>query len=169
MHVHRGYLPGCIGRIAELHATHYAAAAGFGLQFEAKVACELAQFCVSYEPERDGLWLAVDDGVVHGAIAIDGSHAADAGAHLRWFIVADALRGRGLGSALLDEAIAFCRRQGHGRVHLWTFAGLDAARHLYEKHGFRLEHARRGAQWGKEVDEQHFALRLRLRRAAPLR
>lgn len=35
--LHRGYLPGCIGRIAELHALYYARAAGFGVGFEAKV------------------------------------------------------------------------------------------------------------------------------------
>jgi hypothetical protein len=43
-----GYEPGCIGRIADLHAQYYARANGFGADFEAKVATELSQFCLRY-------------------------------------------------------------------------------------------------------------------------
>ena len=155
MHIHRGYLPACIGRIAELHASYYATV-GFGLPFEAKVASELAAFCLRYDEARDGLWLAQHEGRIEGSIAIDGAHAGTQGAHLRWFITSDALRGQGAGRALLSAALAFCDAQGYRQTHLWTFAGLDAARHLYEKHGFRLVQTQRGAQWGKEVDEQRF-------------
>ena len=93
-----GYVPGFIGRIAELHATYYSAAVGFGAPFEAKVATELAQFCLGYQSGRDGLWLVQQDGVIHGSVAIDGSHHDESGAHLRWFITSDALRGQGAGS-----------------------------------------------------------------------
>lgn len=157
--LHEGYLPGAIGRIAELHARYYHQRAGFGLPFESKVARELAGFCERYEKGRDGLWLAVADREIHGSIAIDGSHAEREGAHLRWFIASDPLRGTGVGSALLAAAMAFCRSCGYDRVYLWTFEGLDAARHLYERTGFRLVHQQRGTQWGTEVDEQRFELR----------
>jgi RimJ/RimL family protein N-acetyltransferase len=53
----------------------------------------------------------------------------------------------------------FCRARGYDRVYLWTFEGLDAARHLYEKAGFRLAQQQRGRQWGTEVNEQRFELR----------
>ncbi|GAP37998.1 GNAT family N-acetyltransferase [Piscinibacter sakaiensis] len=157
MDIHPGYVAGCIGRIVELHARYYAAKAGFGLAFEAKVAAELAGFCRAAQPDRDGLWLALDRDEVLGSIAIDGGHAAPGDAHLRWFILAEAAQGRGLGSRLLDGALEFCRSQGHRRVSLWTFEGLDAARHLYEKHGFRLVRSQLGSQWGTEVREQLFA------------
>ncbi|MGH6624839.1 MAG: GNAT family N-acetyltransferase, partial [Burkholderiaceae bacterium] len=65
-------------------------------------------------------------------------------------------RGSGAGNALLSNAVKFCGDQGYGRVHLWTFRGLDAARHLYEKHGFHLTVERAGRQWGAEVFEQRF-------------
>lgn len=156
MHIHHGYLPGCIGRITALHATYYAQAAGFGLAFEAKVARELAAFCQRLDPRTDGLWLALQGDAVHGAVVIDGSAGPTAGAHLRWFILSDALRGQGVGHLLLAQAMGFCRSAGHARVHLWTFDGLHAARHLYEKHGFRLVQQQRGAQWGRMVDEQRF-------------
>jgi GNAT superfamily N-acetyltransferase len=75
---------------------------------------------------------------------------------LRWFIVADSLRGRGFGQRLLDAALAWCRRAGHRRVFLSTFAGLDAARALYERSGLRLVHEADGATWGTTVREQRF-------------
>lgn len=158
MNLHLGYLPGCIGRVVEMHATYYARTVGFGAAFEAKVATELSEFCLRYEPHRDGLWLAQDDQAIHGSVVIDGSHSQESGAHLRWFITSDESRGKGVGALLLGAAMAFCRAHGHRKVHLWTFDELHAARHLYEKHGFKLARTQRGSQWGKEVNEQLFTL-----------
>lgn len=157
----KGYIPGAIGRIVELHGTFYAGCAGFGLYFESKVARELCEFMQRCEQGRDGLWLALRDGRVEGSVAIDGSRAGAEGAHLRWFIVADPLRGCGTGQRLLENALGFCRERGYEKVYLWTFGGLDAARRLYERSGFRLTTERRGAQWGIEVDEQRFELSIR--------
>jgi len=149
-----GYAPGCIGRIVQLHADYYARASGFGLAFEAKVARELSAFCEAYEPGRDGLWLAQGARGIEGSVVIDASHATHDGAHLRWFITSDAVRGQGLGRRLLQSALDFADQRGHRSVYLWTFAGLDAARHLYESHGFRVVHESDGAQWGRVVREQ---------------
>ena len=57
---------------------------------------------------------------------------------------------------LLEEATSFVDAAGFERTRLWTFKGLDAARHLYEKHGFELVHENPGKQWGTEVIEQEF-------------
>jgi GNAT superfamily N-acetyltransferase len=156
-----GYVPGCIGRVAELHGTYYHEHWGFGVFFEARMAAEIAALFNRYDPARDGFWTVSAAGRVEASIAIDGLRAAGEGAHLRWFIVSDVLRGRGLGSRLLDTAVGFCRARGYPGVDLWTFAGLDAARHLYEKAGFRLADEHRGRQWGLEVTEQRFELCLR--------
>ena len=158
MSLYVGYRPGCIGRVVEMHGTYYARTVGFGVAFEAKVAAELADFCLRYAEGRDGLWLATVDEVIHGSIAIDGSDYENSGAHLRWFIAADELRGKGIGSLLLSTALAFCRSHSYRKVYLWTFDELHVARHLYEKHGFMLARAQRGSQWGKEVNEQLFTL-----------
>jgi GNAT superfamily N-acetyltransferase len=72
---------------------------------------------------------------------------------------AEGARGRGIGRALLDEAVAFCRRTGRPDAYLWTFAGLDAARRLYDDAGFLLVEERAGETWGKRVTEQRFLLR----------
>jgi GNAT superfamily N-acetyltransferase len=158
MNLHLGYRPGCIGRIAEMHASYYSRTVGFGTLFEAKVATELSEFCLRYVEDRDGLWLATVGDAIHGSIAIDGSRYEEHGAHLRWFITSDESRGKGVGSLLLSTALGFCQSRSYRRVYLWTFDGLHAARHLYEKHGFRLARTQRGSQWGKEVDEQLFTL-----------
>lgn len=149
-----GPTPDAPGRIVELHASYYAEHWGFGPYFEAKVASSLAEFLDRYDQARDGLWLAMDGDSVEGAIAIDGSRAHAEGAHLRWFIVAESMQGRGIGGQLLRVAMESCREQAYPRVYLWTFAGLDAARHLYEREGFVLAEETRGTQWGTEVLEQ---------------
>ncbi len=156
--IHKDYIPGSIGRIVELHARYYNKLVGFGLPFEAKVARELSEFCERYDGECDGLWLALQDGNIEGAIAIDGAPAEQNGAHLRWFIASDKMRGTGVGTALLTSAMEFCVSKKYHRAYLWTFEGLGAARHLYEKLGFRLALEQRGTQWGAEVNEQRFEL-----------
>ena len=154
----RGYIPGSIGRVAGMHGTYYQQHWGFGLFFEAKVATELASFLSRYDEQRDGFWTALVAGNIEGSITIDGSHAAVEGAHLRWFIMSDALRGKGVGNQLMSTAIGFCQSRGYRRVYLWTFEGLNAARHLYEKNGFKLVDQQRGVRWGREVNEQRLEL-----------
>ena len=165
LRIHKGYLPGAIGRIVGLHATFYQRQANFGLRFESRVARELSDFCERYDDDRDGLWLALNEDQVEGSIAIDGLGAKENGAHLRWFICSDSARGTGMGTALLTAAIAFCRSRCYELVSLRTFEGLGAARHLYEKFGFKLVHEQRGAEWGVEVNEQRFELRAAVRLA----
>jgi len=157
--IREGYVPGAIGRIAEMHANYYHRCWGFGLPFEAKVAIELAEFLGRYDESRDRLWVVVHGGRIEGALAIDGVRADEEGAHLRWFIVSDILRGKGFGNRLMELAVDFCKKQGYRRGYLWTFEGLGAGRHLYEKSGFRLVEEHFGTQWGKEVKEQRFELR----------
>jgi GNAT superfamily N-acetyltransferase len=157
--IRRGYVPGAIGRITELHGTYYHEHWGFGAFFEAKVAGELAEFTGRYDDQRDGLWTALVGGNIEGSIAIDGIHDLDRGAHLRWFIVSASLHGRGIGSRLIWAAKRFCRNRGYKAIYLWTFEGLYPAKHLYEKNGFTLMEQRRGSMWGTEVNEQRFELR----------
>lgn len=156
----RDYVPGAIGRIVELHGTYYAKHWGFGLFFEAKVAAELSAFLKAYDADRDALWVVTTNGRVEGGIVIDGTHAAARGAHLRWFILSDALRGKGVGRQLITRAVNFCRECAYRTIFLWTFEGLDAARHVYESVGFSLASQQKGAAWGIEVIEQMYACTL---------
>lgn len=155
-----GYGPGCIGDIASLHARYYAQASGFGVYFERKVATELAAFAETLPHRGKGLWRyaeAEPGGRTLASIVIDGDLASSQ-AHLRWFIVDDALRGLGVGRALLSRALAFADAH-YAETYLWTFKGLDAARHLYEAAGFVLTDESEGRQWGSVVVEQRFVRR----------
>lgn len=155
-----GYQPGLIARITQMHALYYARESGFGQRFESLVAGGLAQFCDRLDKPVNGIWTAMHAGQIVGSVAIDGEDLGDNIAHLRWFIVDDSVRGSGAGRKLLSAALDFADRQGFGEIHLWTFSGLSAARHLYESCGFECVQEWQGDQWGKEVTEQKF-VRLR--------
>jgi hypothetical protein len=122
--VSKGYRPGAIGRIAELHAAYYHREAALGLYFESRVARELAEFCERYDDSRDGLWLAMNGSDVEGSIAIDGLGAHERGAHLRWFISSDRVRGSGAGTALLLPRWHFA---GRSATHSFTCGHLKAS------------------------------------------
>ncbi|CAB3749590.1 helix-turn-helix domain-containing GNAT family N-acetyltransferase [Paraburkholderia humisilvae] len=152
--IETGYRPGCIGDIAGLHGRYYARASGFGSFFERRVATELAEFADKLPACGKELWCYVEDDRTLASIAIDGDETTGH-AHLRWFIVDDALRGTGIGRRLLTNALDFVDARFE-ETFLWTFKGLDAARHLYESEGFTLTHEAEGTHWGRPVVEQRF-------------
>jgi DNA-binding MarR family transcriptional regulator/GNAT superfamily N-acetyltransferase len=154
--IETGYRAGLIGRCAEMHARYYTRTAGFGALFESRVAAEMAQFIGRIEHPGNAVWAALMGEEIVGTIAIDGEDLGHERAHLRWFIVEDGVRGEGVGKRLLAEAVTFCDRQGFAETELWTFAGLDAAKHLYLACGFTLAEEQPGAQWGRQVMEQRY-------------
>jgi DNA-binding MarR family transcriptional regulator/GNAT superfamily N-acetyltransferase len=156
IHILTGHRPGLIGRITEMHARYYAQASGFGRPFETGVASGLAAFCDRLDRPCNAIWTAVLDDETVGSVAIDGEDLGPGIAHLRWFIVADHIRGSGTGRRLLSAALGFVDERHFPETHLWTFDGLAAARHLYERHGFSCVEERIGTQWGSEVLERRF-------------
>lgn len=149
-----GYQPGCIGDITSLHARFYGEHWGFGSFFEKRVATELAVFSAMLPSAGKALWLYRKHGRVLASLAIDGDPAAGL-AHLRWFIVDESLQGSGIGRQLMSTAMQFVD-QHFEETYLWTFKGLDAARHLYESFGFHLSQQLEGTQWGSQMIEQQF-------------
>jgi GNAT superfamily N-acetyltransferase len=160
MRILKGYMSGAIGRVTELHGLYYHEHWGFDHVFEAKIATGLSSFFGRYDERKDGFWSVVSKDRIEGSIAIDGTLVKKKGAHLRWYIVSDEIRGKGMGSQLLERALAFCQKRNYKQVYLWTFAGLEAARHLYEKAGFELVEEKSGARWGTTVKEQRFELQI---------
>ena len=106
-----GYVPGCIGRIAELHGTYYHRNSGFGLYFESKVATELSAFLERYDEETNGLWILRADDKIEGSIAIDCERPGE-GAHLRWFIAEESP------SSLYDSPVESVRDGEPGVPHI---------------------------------------------------
>lgn len=155
-----GYIPGLVGRVTELHARYYSAVWAFGSFFETKVASEMAAFISRYDPALDRVWSVLQNRRIYGSLSIDRSGESEDTAHLRWFIMSEAHRGRGLGNELISRAMTFCRQQNYAKVYLWTFQGLDQAGHLYQKAGFELVEEFPGEQWGTPVTEQRYVAEL---------
>lgn len=133
-----GYLPGALGRIAEMHGVYYAVAWGSGFEFEGMMAEEIYEFLRSYDPARDLLLTAHVEGRLVGSFAIVGSREDPAVARIRWVIVEEAYHGRGIGKELLRRGLEFCRSAGFSKVTLWTVEGLPQSYGLYERAGFEV-------------------------------
>lgn len=151
-----GYRPGAIGKLVELHGTYYSRHWNFGLQFETMVAAEMAEFHSRFNPAHDGFWLVLDGDRIVASVSIDGSRHQTEGARLRWFIADETYAGKGLGNRLMTEAMEFCRHNGFNRVYLRTIVGLLAARHLYDKFGFKLVEEHPSEVFGAPAIEQLF-------------
>lgn len=156
--IHEGYVPGLLGWCVAEHGRHYAREWGFGPYFEAKVATDMAEFVQRADAPGNHIWSAGEDQPI-ATLTLDGGDARDGLAHLRWFIASDAARGQGIGSKLMQAALTAAHEDAAKGIYLTTFAGLDAARHLYEAHGFVLRHEAEDATWGTRVREQLFEVR----------
>jgi DNA-binding MarR family transcriptional regulator/RimJ/RimL family protein N-acetyltransferase len=155
--VREGYRSGVIASVAHLHASFYSQQYGFGAVFERKVASEMSEFMGRIDNPMNTTFSAYDGDELLGSVSLDGEDLGDSAIHLRWFIVSPRAQGLGIGNLLMGRATAFVDNNNtFDRTRLWTFKGLDAARHLYEKHGFTLAHETPGTQWGTEVIEQEF-------------
>ena len=69
-------------------------------------------------------------------------------------------RGLGVGARLTDECIRFAHRSGYSKVTLWTHSILTAARHIYQKAGFKLMRSEQHKSWGPPVVSEHWDLEL---------
>lgn len=154
--IKRGYSPGIVGRVTEMHAVYYNELVGFGEVFESAVAGGMSEFVLRLNNPVNALWSVQVNGKILGSIVIDGEDLGEEKGHLRWFILEDEVRGSGMGRKLMEKAVEFCDQAGFQETHLWTFKGLDAARALYERYGFVLVDEKPGGQWGKRVIEQQF-------------
>jgi GNAT superfamily N-acetyltransferase len=167
--INSGYTPTIIARTLEMVHSHMHRHFGFGPAFETRVAADLAEFMTRIDNAANQTWHAHLDNRIVGSISIDGqdlpdtdlgvTDPGDTSAHLRWFVVDEGIRGGGIGKTLLSQALSFCDQQGFDETHLWTVKGLDAARNLYQQHGFYLAEEYYGDQWGTNILEQQFVRR----------
>jgi len=151
--------PGDLGWIVHRHGVRYAEECGYDATFEALVAGVVADFGAGHDPEREAAWIAEVDGEPVGSILC--VRQDDETAKLRLLLVEPSARGLGIGARLVDECVRFARRSGYRRMVLWTVAGLDQARRIYEGQGFVLVDQRPQRLFGRDVIGQNWEYRFK--------
>jgi len=157
----RGQKAGDLGWIFQRHAVVYGEEFSYNEIFESYVCDGLAPFMKNYNHEMDRLWIGEMVGRRVGSVAVHHDENRAGWAKLRWFLVENEARRRGLGTKLLDTAVTFCKKAGYKGIYLWTVSDLDAARRLYERIGFTLaEEKTKTCAWAPWAHEQRWELRL---------
>lgn len=145
---------GDIGELVRLHGILYNDEYGFNKDFEIYVAKGLADFVLKADLSKERIWIAEEDSLIIGSIAI--VKASDEEAQLRWYFVTPSFRGKGLGQELMRRAIEFCWQKKYKKIFLWTTSELVAAAHLYKKNGFVKTEEIRHRIWGDERIEEKY-------------
>jgi DNA-binding MarR family transcriptional regulator/predicted N-acetyltransferase YhbS len=148
--------PGDLGWVVARHAELYAREYGWAENFEGLCAQIVADFVAKHDPGRERCWIAEMDGRNVGSVFL--VKDSETVARLRLLLVDPVARGRGLGSRLTDECIRFARRHRYQRMTLWTHQVLTAARHVYERAGFRLTSSEARRSFGQDVVSEHWDL-----------
>ena len=149
---------GDFGWVIHRHGVLYAQEYDWDASFEALVAEIVAKFIRDFKPRREHCWIAESEGEIVGCVFLveRSAHVAQ----LRLLLVEPSARGMGVGSTLVNECIRFARNAHYRKVMLWTNSVLHAARHIYQRAGFKLAREHKHHSFGHDLGGQTFSLRL---------
>jgi DNA-binding MarR family transcriptional regulator/N-acetylglutamate synthase-like GNAT family acetyltransferase len=150
---------GDFGWIVSRHAELYAQEYGWGDPFEGLCAQIVADFVNKFDAKCECCWIAEMEGENVGCVMLVKDDVAGV-ARVRLLLVDPKARGLGLGAKLTGECVGFAREVGYKKITLWTHSILSAARHVYEKAGFRLMRSEPHQSWGKPVVSEHWDMDL---------
>ena len=154
----RTHQPGDMGWVVHRHGILYAEEYAWDEQFEALVAEIVVGFIRNYDPKRERCWIAEKDGDNVGSVFV--VKQSESTAKLRLLLVEPNARGLGIGSRLVNECIKFAQQVGYTKMTLWTNNILSAARHIYEKAGFRLISEQPHKSFGQNLVAETWDLKL---------
>jgi DNA-binding MarR family transcriptional regulator/GNAT superfamily N-acetyltransferase len=147
---------GDFGWIVQRHAELYAQEYQWKEPFEGVCAQIVADFVNKFDAKRERCWIAEMDGENVGCVFL--AKDSPSVARIRLLLVDPKARGLGLGARLTDECIRFARRSGYNKITLWTHSILTAARHIYQKAGFKLMHREQHKSFGPPVVSEYWDL-----------
>ena len=99
---------------------------------------EVGAMFAAYSGPRSAYFVVERDGLVLGGGGIAPLQKGDADTcELRKMYFMPALRGLGAGAALMQHCLEAARAHGFRRCYLETLTGMDHAKNLYRKSGFR--------------------------------
>ena len=150
---------GDFGWIVSRHAELYAQEYGWGDPFEGLCAQIVADFVNKFDANVERCWIAEMDGENVGCVMLVKDDVPGV-ARIRLLLVDPKARGLGLGARLTDECVRFAREVGYKKITLWTHSILTAARHVYEKAGFKLMRSEKHKSWGRPVVSEHWDMEL---------
>jgi DNA-binding MarR family transcriptional regulator/GNAT superfamily N-acetyltransferase len=145
----RPHQPGDMGWVIHRHGALYAHDYGWDERFEALVAEIAAKFIQKFDPKRERCWMAEKDGSIVGSVFL--VRESEKVARLRLLLVEPSARGLGIGNRLVDECTRFARQAGYKKITLWTQSILHAARHIYQRAGYRLVKPERHREFGYDL------------------
>jgi DNA-binding MarR family transcriptional regulator/ribosomal protein S18 acetylase RimI-like enzyme len=143
----RAHQPGDMGWVVQRHGELYWKEYGYDERFEALVAEIVGEFIRNFDARHERCWIAEKEGARLGTIFL--VKKSESAAKLRLLLVEPDARGLGIGKRLVSECVNFACAAGYKKILLWTQSELHAARHLYERAGFRRIKQEPHQSWGR--------------------
>jgi len=144
--------------IKQSHINIYQNEFGFSDYFIDYIEKNVDAFGQTYQSDTENAWLAFDQNLPVGSIAIVNDN--EGRAQLRWFLVEPSYRNKQIGKRLLEKAIDFARQAGYQEIFLWTVQFLTSAKYLYSLFGFECIETKPNTRWGYDIIEEKWFLRL---------
>lgn len=142
--------------IKESHIRIYHQEYQFDESFQRFITNAVDFFQANFDKEKENIFILELDGKQRGSIGI--TKLSGDTAQLRWFLLETDARGQDWATKLMEGALKFAQSREYKKVLLWTNQKLTAARHLYERHGFKQVESKVEILSNQEIIEERWEL-----------